>query len=266
MKWGSDITNIPSWIWGLNTIKYETSLTTYLAPRVGCIIILRGPRRRLTLEIRAPQEVPLWDMESAWNSSWAWTTGWCFLNPNESILCPQFQECWATWLWLAVKNQEDKSERKQKDLGTDNWILLIFLFVIICATFGPQPTSVLGFKDEMHSGKRAQYFFWNLLAGISQLFKPFSSHFLIHKMGLVIIKRIRKLDMGTIKEKTYVKVVLGQLFFFLQKFHFLNRHFLAPTHNRSSSPKGRWFFLSSVRDLQESEWSQAFYWLEMLPV
>lgn len=44
-------------------------------------------------------------------------------------------------------------------------------------------------------------------------------------MGLVVIKRIRKLDMGMIKEKTYVKAVLGQLFFFSIEISFLKLPF-----------------------------------------
>lgn len=164
MKWDNDITNILICVWRLNTIKQGKSLAKCLAPCVDCCHHhertedeadpggQRSSRNAPTGIVRTP-DIP-GEPEAMRGAFWAqWKVFWVltFRTVEQQGLC------------LAVKNQEDKAERKQKDMGTDNWVLLIFLCYNLCHTW-VQPTSVLSFKDWAQSGK-TQFFLWNLLAG-----------------------------------------------------------------------------------------------------
>ena len=124
-------------MWGWNSIEHEKSLTTCLSPRVGWVIILRGPRRRLIPEVGAPQKVSPLIYRVSLEFQLSLSLWLVFCEPKWKVPCvPSIRS--------AVQNSYDLQLWIKKINQRKNGIHLIFLFDMICTTFG---------LPRWHSGK-----------------------------------------------------------------------------------------------------------------
>lgn len=154
---------------------------------LAALTIPRGPRRRPIVAVRAPLEVHMLGSQGCLESRWAGAIRHCYLTPTQCSMS-SVSRVLSNRISFAIKNQEDKLERKHEDPRIHNWILCLLSSVLY---LGPSPHQSWASKWSAFRKEPSASFLWTLVAGISKSFKLLGSQFLIHQMGIVVIKTVR---------------------------------------------------------------------------